>query len=61
MYPPSRIGKVVVRQRPLVEGGSTIIVYQMGRLCGEAHEISGIKTPLFLFGGWLEGSWGGWW
>ena len=32
----------------------------MGRLCGEAHEISGIKAPLFLHGGWLEGSWGGW-
>ena len=32
----------------------------MGRLCGGAHEISGIKAPLFLCGGWLEGSWGGW-
>ena len=32
----------------------------MGRLCGAAHEISGIKAPLFLCGGWLEGSWGGW-
>ena len=32
----------------------------MGRLCGGAHEISGIKTPLFLHGGWFEGSWGGW-
>ena len=40
----------------------------MGRLCGGAHEISGIKAPLFLRGGvggggwwrgWLEGSWGG--
>ena len=31
----------------------------MGRLCGGAHEISGIKAPLFLHGGWLEGSWGG--
>ena len=39
------------------------IVYQMGRLCGGAHEILGIKAPLFLHGGWLEGSWGvvGWW
>ena len=27
-----------------------IIIYQMGRLCGGAHEISGIKTPLFLHG-----------
>ena len=32
----------------------------MGRLCGGAHEISGIKAPLFLHGGWLAGSWGGW-
>ena len=32
----------------------------MGRLCGGAHEISGIKAPLFLHGGWLKGSWGGW-
>ena len=32
----------------------------MGRLCGGAHEISDIKAPLFLHGGWLEGSWGGW-
>ena len=31
----------------------------MGRLCGGAHEISGIKAPLFSVGGWLEGSWGG--
>ena len=30
----------------------------MGRLCGGAHEISGIKAPLFLHGGWLEDSWG---
>ena len=39
-------------------------VYQMSRLCGGAHEISGIKAPLFLCGwvgvvGW--GWWGGWW
>ena len=27
-----------------------IFVYQMGRLCGGAHEISGIKTPVFLCG-----------
>ena len=32
----------------------------MGRLCGGAHEISGIHTPLFNVGGWLEGSCGGW-
>ena len=37
-----------------------LIVYQMGRLCGGAHEISGIKAPLFLHGGWLEGFWDGW-
>ena len=28
-----------------------IIVYRMDRLCGGAHEISGIKAPLFLCGG----------
>ena len=29
------------------------IVYQMGRLCGGAHEISGIKAQIFLrVGGW---------
>ena len=33
----------------------------MGRLCGRAHEISGIKAPLFLHG-WGGGWWGGcWW
>ena len=32
----------------------------MSTKCGGAHEISGIKTPLFLCGGWLKGSWGGW-
>ena len=29
-----------------------IFVYQMGRLCGGAHEISGIKAPIFLCG-WM--------
>ena len=37
-----------------------IFVYRMGRLCGGAQEISGIKATLFPHGGWLEGSWGGW-
>ena len=39
----------------------------MGRLCGGAHEISGIKGPLFLCGwvgvvewGWLVVGWGVW-
>ena len=27
------------------------MAYQIGRLCGGAHEISGIKAPLFLHGG----------
>ena len=27
-----------------------IFVYQIGRLCGRAHEISDIKAPLFLHG-----------
>ena len=29
----------------------------MGRLCGEAHEISGIKAPIFLCG-WVGGGGG---
>ena len=32
----------------------SIFVYQMGRLCGGAHEISGIKAPIFLCG-WMGG------
>ena len=47
-----------------------IFVYQMGRLCGGAHEISGIKAPIFLHGwvgvvewvvvvGWVMVGWGG--
>ena len=32
----------------------------MGRLCGGAHEISGIPAPLWFCGWWLEGTWGGW-
>ena len=31
----------------------------MGRLCGGAHEISGIKAPLFLCG-WVVGGFLGW-
>ena len=31
-----------------------IFVYQMGRLCGGAHEMSDIKAPLFLHG-WVGG------
>ena len=34
-----------------------IFVYQMGRLCGGAHEISGIKAPIFLCG-WVGGGGG---
>ena len=47
----------------------TFIVYQMGRLCGGAHEISGIKALIFLHGwmgvvgqvvvGWVVVGWGG--
>ena len=43
-----------------------IFVYQMGRLCGGAHEISDIKAPLFLHG-WVVWwvvcckEWGEWW
>ena len=48
-------------------------LYRMGRLCGGAHEISGIKAPLFLCGwvGWVDScevggfvggeGWGGQW
>ena len=34
-----------------------MIVYQMGRLCGGAHKISGIKAQFFLCG--LVGGGGG--
>ena len=30
------------------------IFYRMGRLCGGAHELSGIKAPIFLHG-WVVG------
>ena len=36
----------------------------MGRLCGGAHEISGIKAQLFSMAGWGVVGWGwwsGWW
>ena len=38
----------------------------MGKLCGGAHEISGIKAPIFLHGwGWwggrVDGGGVGWW
>ena len=36
-----------------------IFVYQMGRLCGGAPEISGIKAPLFLHW-WMVGGFLGW-
>ena len=39
-----------------------IIVYQMGRLCGGAHEISGIRPQFFSVGGgligWVVVGWG---
>ena len=31
-----------------------LVVYRMGRLCGGAHEISGIKAPIILRG-WVGG------
>ena len=34
----------------IMKEDGNFIVYQMGRLCGGAHEISGIKAPLFLHG-----------
>ena len=36
-----------------------IFVYQMGRLCGGAHEISGIPATLCLCG-WVVGGFMGW-
>ena len=36
-----------------------IVVYQMGRLCGGAHEISGIKALIFLRGWTGSGETGG--
>ena len=36
-----------------------MIVYQMGRLCGGAHEISGIKAQIFLHGWVGDGGSGG--
>ena len=41
-------------------GGWSFLSTKRIDLCGGTHEISGIKAPLFLHGGWLEGSWGGW-
>ena len=42
-----------------------IFVYRMDRLCGGAHEISGIRPHFFSLGGWLEvlgvGRWVWWW
>ena len=35
-------------------GRALLVVYQMGRLCGGAHEISGIKAQIFLCG-WVGG------
>ena len=35
---------------PQTGQNSFIFVYQMGRLCGGAHEISGIKALIFLRG-----------
>ena len=32
----------------------------MGRLCGGAHEISGIQAQIFLCG-WVGGWWVRWW
>ena len=36
-----------------------VFVYQMGTLCGGAHEISGIPAPLCLHG-WVIGGFMGW-
>ena len=38
----------------LVYVAKLIVVYRIGRLCEGAHEISGIKAPLFSVGGWWD-------
>ena len=40
-------------------GQKKLFVYQMGRLCGGAHDISGIAAPLWLHG-WVVGGFLGW-
>ena len=55
-----KVYAVIIDKVDKGEGFYCLIVYRMGRLCGGAHEVSSIKAPLFLCGGWLEGSWGGW-
>ena len=37
-----------------MEINMSLVVYRMGRLCGGAHEISGIKALIFLCG-WVGG------
>ena len=61
-----RIRKKLIRIFFLSESGGCdkhdviyIFVYQMGRLCGGAHEISDIKASLFSVGGWC--GWWDWW
>ena len=47
-----------------IESCYFFIVYRMGRLCGGAHEISGIKAQFFSVGGWWVVGWmvgWGWW
>ena len=41
----------------LLSNEVNLVVYQMGRLCGGAHEISGIKAQIFLHG-WVQGGGG---
>ena len=36
-----------------------VFVYRMSRLCGGAHEMSGIPAPLWLCG-WVVGGFMGW-
>ena len=48
------IGLILV---PLMH--TCIFVYQMGRLCGGTHEISGISAP-FCLHGWVVGGFMGW-
>ena len=43
-----------LREITMMEYVVQVIAYQMGRLCGGAHEISGIKVQIFLCG-WVQG------
>ena len=47
-------GGAIIGKGAIFDGNTILVVYQMGRLCGGAHEISGIKAQIFLRG-WVGG------